>query len=230
MENAINCPLDLSALSGEGHETFQRVWSRVMPQPGEGCPITVDAVLQGGDLPCACPRSAPAEPPAVPDRPAGLNQRPSPHQSSDFPAPDDVPRLGPSSAVHGAQLQRQIGDALDCWQLYRQLSRRSVGQNGRTLAVLAGEKLRAAKRLAAAYFLISGIRFWPADQISLPALPSYLGAIRRAYQAEQRRAQAYALSAADTGDGALTALYQELALQCRAHEEALRALLEQSGF
>lgn len=230
MENAINCPLDLSALQADGQETFQRVWSRVMPQPGESCPITVDAVLQGGDLPCSCPRTASVDPLSVPDRPAGLEQRPSPHQSSDFPAPDDVPRLGPSSAPYGTQLQRQITDALECWQMYRQLSRRAVGQNGRVLAALAGEKLRAGRRLAAAYFLISGIRFWPADRIGAPAAPSYLGAIRRAFQAEQRRAQAYALSAADSGDDALTALYQELALQCRAHEETLRTLLEQSGF
>ena len=230
MENAINCPMDLSALPADDPEMFRRVWDRVMPESGEGVPITVEGVLQGGDLPCSCPRSAREDDTAAPSAPAGLGAAPCPHRGSDFPDAGDIPRLGPASAGYGGRLQRQITDALECWQLYRQLARRSAAQGGRVLAAMAGEKFHSARRLAAAYFLISGVRFWPADRVPAPAAPSYLGAIRRAYQTEQQRGQAYLLSAADTGDTALAELYQELAAQCAEHEELLRALLEQNGF
>ena len=126
MENAINCPMDLSALPADDPEMFRRVWGRVMPEPGEGVPITVEGVLQGGDLPCSCPRSAREDETAAPSAPAGLGAAPCPHRGSDFPDAGDIPRLGPASAGYGGRLQRQITDALECWQLYLQLARRSA--------------------------------------------------------------------------------------------------------
>lgn len=229
MENAIiNCPADLSALRPDDQEVFQRVWSRVMPQAGESCPIAVETTVVGGDLPCACTAVQPAPLSADPSLPSALRGVRSPHRGSDFPDQDDVPRLGPSSAVYGEQLQRQVTAALESWQLYRYLARRASGPSARVLTTLASERHKAARRLAAAYFLISGVRFWPVDRLTTPSITSYLGAIRRAYQSEQQLEQAYLLSAADTTDEALAELYRDLALQSRDHGELLRALLEQS--
>lgn len=230
MENAtMNCPLPSEGIRPDDQEVFERVWRRVMPEAQENCPIVLTTTDLGGDLPCACicPQEGtempvPAETPAP--APAGI------HRGSDFPGDEDVPLLGRSSAVHGAQLQRQVLDALECWQMYRHLARRSGGGCcGRTLSTLASEKHKAARRLAAAYFLISGVRYWPADQLATPSIPSYLGMVRRGFQAEQQREQAYHMAAADTNDTALAELYSDLADQCREHSRSLRSLLEQSS-
>lgn len=230
MENAImSCPKDFSELRPDDQEVFQRVWRRVMPEEREGAPIEVEPALIGGDLPCAvvCPVvKQPAESPEGPGS-ALCSAAPCPHRGSDFPAPADVTRLGPGSAGHGALLQRQTVDALEAWQLYRCLSRRSAGRGGRMLSTMAAEEYHAARRLAAAYFLISGVRYWPAAGLSAPRVDSYFGAIRRAYQSEQRREQAYLLSAGDTRDEALQELFQDLSVQSGTHSQLLRSLLEQ---
>ena len=231
MENAVtNCPFP-AQLREEDQAVFERVWRRVMPEDRPDCPITLEptpaVTLQGGDLPCTCicPQSAsPGTTPTLIIREGG-----SPHLGCDFPDGEDVPRLGRASAVHGAQLQRQTLDALECWQTYRLLARRAGGGAcARTLAALAADKQRAARRLAAAYFLISGVRWWPTDRLSAPHLPSFQGTLRGNFQREQQRARAYDTAAADTRDEALAELYRELADQCREHSALLRGILEQS--
>lgn len=230
MENAaINCPLDLEGLRPDDQEVFRRVWSRVMPKEREDCPIVVEATVMGGDLPCACACACPTS--AAPSSAPAIREGGCPHLGCDFPDPEDVPCLGRSSALHGAQLQQQVMDALECWQMYRCLARRSGGgSSSRMLNALASEKHKAARRLAAAYFLISGVRYWPTDRLTVPVVPSYLGTVRRGYQTEQQREQAYRAAAADTADPALMELYQELADQSREHSRTLRAILEQSHF
>ena len=229
MENAVtNCPFP-PGLGEEDRAVFQRVWRRVMPEERADCPIAVTpaevTLLGAGDVPCTCicPQPAP--------RPQPRREECSPHLGCDFPDGEDIPCLGPSSAVYGAQLQRQTVDALDCWQVYRQLARRAGGGIcARTLTTLAAEKMKSARRLAAAYFLISGVRWWPADQLAPRPLPSFHGMLRRGFLSEQQRAQAYDDAAGDTGDSALAQLYRELARQSREHSNTLRTILEQSGF
>lgn len=228
MENAVIQPsIDLSALRPDDREVFERVWRRVMPEGSESCPIVVETELIGGDLPCACACVCPqtVDPTPLP----ALRESGSPHLGCDFPDTEDVPCLGQSSSRHQSQLQRQVMDALECWQMYRCLARRAGGGScGRMLSTLASEKHRSARRLAAAHFLISGVRFWPTDRLTTPAIPSYLGMVRTAYQREQQREQAYRMAAADTNDTALAELYQELADLSQDHSRTLRAILEQS--
>jgi hypothetical protein len=226
MENAtMHCPMELDGVQPDDRAVFERVWRRVMPNGDENCPIVVETTTVGGDLPCTC--SCPPEQKPVPTPEESLNS----HQGSDFPGPEDVPLLGRSSAVYGGQLQHQVLDALECWQMYRHLARRwGGGCGGRTLSALASEKHRSARRLAAAYFLISGVRYWPVDQLTAPSIPSLQGVIRRGFQAEQQRELAYRAAAADTEDSALAELYLDMADQSREHSRALRGVLEQSGF
>ena len=231
MENAVtNCPFP-PQLREEDRAVFERVWRRVMPEERPDCPITLEptpaVTLQGGDLPCTCLCPRTAEPaPALVIREGGC-----PHLSGDFPDEGEVPRLGPASAVHGKQLQRQTLDALESWQLYRHLARRAGGGAcARTLAALAAEQHRAARRLAAAYFLISGVRWWPMDRLPPLSAPSFQGTLRREFQREQQRSGAYDTAAADTRDEALTELYRELAAQSRDRSAALRSVLEQCSF
>lgn len=226
----MNCQNELPTVRAGDQEVFERVWKRVMPDGGEGCPIVVETTTVGGDLPCACacPMPRAQQEPQAQGVPSGLGAASSPHRGADFPDLTDVARLGPSSGAYGPLLQQQVTDALQAWQLYRCLARRSNGRSGRMLSAAASEKHHAARRLAAAYFLISGVRFWPVGRLSTPQIPSYLGTIRRGYQAEQQREQAYLMSAAETSDEALQELYQDLAAQSAAHGELMRTLLEQT--
>lgn len=229
MENAVmTCPEELRP---DDQAVFERVWKRVMPEAREDCPIVVETTIVGGDLPCSCACSEEQTAQEQVQLPAPAPQPAPVHQGSDFPGAEDVPQLGRASAVYGQQLQRQVMDALECWQMYRHLARRA-GNSGaaRMLSVLASEKHRAARRLAAAYFLISGIRYWPVDRLSTPHIPSLNGTVRRGFQQEQQREQAYRLAAADTGDEALVELYNELADQSQDHSRTLRTILEQTSF
>lgn len=232
MENAVtNCPFP-PALRAEDQAVFERVWRRVMPEERADCPIAVESagevtMLGAGDVPCACLCPRTVDPSPAPN----LREGGCPHLGCDFPDMDEVPCLGRASAIHGEQLQRQTLDALDCWQTYRHLARRSGGGScGRMLNALAGETLKGARRLATAYFLISGVRWWPTDKLTTPSIPSFQGMLRRGFQSEQQRAQAYDSAAGDTRDTALAELYRELARQSREHSATLRTILEQSNF
>ena len=219
MDNAImNCPEGLSAAD---QAVFERVWKRVMPAPDD-CPIEVEVgtTLVGGDLPCACTRHETGSP-----LPA---ERENTYCDGDFSPQDDIPRLGRSSSVHEGQLQQQILEELRRWQLYRHLARRGRSNFARMLTILAQQSHRAARQLAAAHFLISGVRYWPLEQLTTPAIPSFLGTVRKCFQTEQQRGQNYQLAADDTVDPALRELYTALAEDSEGHARLLQTMLEQS--
>ena len=109
-------------------ETFARVWRRVMPEDRADCPFVLPAALPAPD-------------------PSG-REEPGPAR----------PCLEPASAGSGARLQQYIDRALAGWRSYRALARRIPGAPGRRLAALAGGERRLARRLSAAYFLLSGVR------------------------------------------------------------------------
>lgn len=168
------------------------------------------------------------EPPvsAPPEKPEPLeSQGPA---GDDFPRPDAVPCLGSGSANHGKQLQEDILAALEGWQLYRHLARKVTGSASRTLSALASEKHKQARKLAAAHFLISGVRFWPTDKLESPRFGSWLGTLRRRFAAEQQLDSRWRAASIDTDDACLAVLYGELAEDCAAHAGVLRSLLEQA--
>lgn len=231
-------------------EMFDRVWQRVMPEEREDCPIVVEPPAPPAEPTYPQPqpqaRSVPApqceaepepepkpEPEPVPEPEPEPTPEPEPEPGEsdrptgdDFPPQDAVPCLGSGSAGYGSQLQEQIMAELEGWQLYRQLARRVTGQSARTLSALASEKHRRARRLAAAYFLISGVRYWPTDRLSTPKLSAWLGTLRRRFAAEQQMESRYRTAALDTTDPCLAELYAELADGCAAQAEMLRAILE----
>lgn len=197
-------------------ETFERVWRRVMPEPRPDCPIILPTE------PAASPAVREASPalPAVaasapPDRPVAGEEH-------------NVPCLGAASAIYGGQLQQFVDRTLADWRSYQALSRRAQGNSGRILSAIAADQRRHAKRLSTAYFLISGVRYWPAERPAGPASRTpFAAALRERFMAEQRSAAAYQAAAAETADSCLQQLYEELSGEADAHAWLLRGILEE---
>ena len=197
-------------------EVFERVWRRVMPEPRPDCPIVLPTE------PAASPavREAPPALSAVaasapPDRPVAGEEH-------------NVPCLGAASAIYGGQLQQFVDRALADWRSYQALSRRAQGNSGRILSAIAADQRRHAKRLSTAYFLISGVRYWPAERPAGPASRTpFAAALRERFMAEQRSAAAYQAAAAETADPCLRQLYEELSGEADAHAWLLRGILEE---
>ncbi len=209
-------------MCGCDRDLFLRVWDRVMPVERPDCPIVVE-------------RNGEMNQPAVPATrtmplPEERMDRPMPAADSagdDFPTKDDVPCLGSGGEADRERLQEMVGWELAAWRHYQALARRG-GQGGRTLAALAEGCRRRAKRLSAALFLVSGVRFWPAGQTLVPAPRSYFTALREHFIAEQNRGQSYRAAAEESRDHCLQMLYLDLADECMEHAGRIRMLLENS--
>ena len=213
------CPEETPILPACDREVFERVWRRVMPEARPDCPFPL------AEAPPSAPAAeAPATALAVRTPEAVLPAAPAPEP----PDPEnDVPCLGASSAVYGALLQAFIDREIAGWKRYALLARRAPGNGGRVLATMAADERRHAKRLSTAYFLISGVRYWPADRANQPLTGTYPAALRSCFCAEQKAEAAYRAAANETADEALRELYQELAGDENAHTWLLRGLAEQ---
>ena len=184
---------------GCDRDMFLRVWDRVMPEEREACPIAVPR----------CDQMMPVV------RDAG----------NDFPPREDVPCLGSAAAADQEQLREFVSRELQHWQEYRVLAQRSC-QGSRMLAALAGNCRRRAKRLSAALFLISNVRYWPAEQVRANMPRSWFGALREQFLAEQNRGCAYRAAAEDCRDMCLRQLYLDLAQESTEHAGCIRSLIE----
>lgn len=230
------CPAP-DALSPDDQAVFQRVWQRVMAGREESAaassPDTTQTLsqtaLEAPPETALVPAQGPAQPPAPGSRDRSAAPAPQ-HRGDDFPAAEDVPCLGPASAVHSDMLQQAVLEELTSWQLFRHLARRAGSPGGRVLAAIASDDHRHARRLSTACFLITGARYWPVDQLSPPALGNYLGTLRRQFAAKQRHSLDYQAQAGGTGDRCLAQLLRELSQEEALHAQMLRGVLEQSGF
>ena len=194
--------MEQELLPGCDREVFERVWKRVMPNERGDCPFEVVEAAQ---------QSLPAV--VVPDPPAAEEE--------------GAVCLGSASAVHGPQLQQYIDQELAAHRCCQMLARRVPGGGGRMLSNLAAEQRRQAKRLSTAYFLISGVRYWPADRSGSPVNGPVTAALREQFQAMQRYAACYRAAAAGTADPCLEALFHQSAEEAEAHAWVIRNVLEQ---
>lgn len=156
----------------------------------------------------------------------GLPEADGPDRGNDLPQLWEEPQPADDRT---ARLRRHVMDALEGWQFYRHLARKARGTDARTLNGMAAEQHKEARKLSAAYFLLTGLRYWPSELLGAPAIPSYWGALRTRHQAEQRQENAYRLAADDWDDPDLLALYEELIEGCRRRCQQLRSLLEQGN-
>lgn len=201
--------MEQTSIPGVDREVFERVWRRVMPEDRGDCPFT---------LPEQEPDSVPAlaVPAAAPSEVVTLGQTDEGH---------DISCLGPASAAYGAALQGYIDDELADWRRYQALARRTPGGGGRMLAAVAADERRHAKKLSTAYFLISGVRYWPEVKAAQNPMPLH-AALRERFWAEQQGAASYQAAAAETTDPCLKELYTELAGEEEAHMWTVRGVLE----
>lgn len=229
MEGDVPCAC-LEALARQGAAEMPPECERqVEPPECAGCET-------GGSAPKDVSESVSDQP--APEPPEGGSLETGAAEESGLPSSDgpdrenDLPRLWeePQEASdRTVRLRRQVMDALEGWQFYRHLSKRARGNDARTLNSMAAELHRHARKLSAAYFLLTGLRYWPSELLGVPAIPSYWGALRARHQAEQRQETALRTAADDWNDADMQELYQELIEGCRQRCRQLRALLEQGS-
>lgn len=187
---------------GCDREVFSRVWARAAAHDRAADPIEV---LPPTPVPAPVPKADLAAP----------------------PPPAAVPCLGRDSADQGRFLQSCIRRELENRRAYQALAARAGGPAARTLAAMAADELRHAKRLSGAYFLLTGIRFFPAVPPHRSVGGSFWGALRQWFWTEQTVSAAYAAAAEGTADPCLAALFSELSAEEAAHADLLRGLAEQ---
>ncbi len=209
--------------AGPDQEQFERIWRRVMPEPRPDCPFTLYSeephrLMPADDGPVG-PQDVCWKPPAM-----ELSLAPMVPMRAN-PVENDVLCLGAASAVHGELLQDFIADELTDSATYRNMSRRVSGQTAGVLGRIAEDERRHAKRLSAAYFLISGVRFWP-DKLPAVPMSTFMGGVRQRFIAEQKGELAYRTAAAHTGDPYLRELFLALAGEEASHAWLLRDMLE----
>ncbi len=180
---------------------FQRVWQRVMPEDRPDCPFTVE------------PPAIPAVDPPPPQPMTRIRTDPTPPPVC----------LGEASAGELPTLGCLLKQAVDSYRIYHSLIRRAGREP--LPAALSAAKRKQARRLSAAYFLISGknhsIPPTPAPQSnSLPLV------LRAQYQAEQQAALSLFSAANASADPCLIELYRALAAENQSHASQLRSWLE----
>ena len=142
-------------------EVFERVWRRVMPEDRPDCPLPWARTL---------PPLRPSSPPRwlclpwyILLQPANRHP-PGPwwEKSTTCPAWGRPRRCtAPSSS----------GSLTGNWRIGGPIGPVRAQGNGQVLATIAADERRHAKRLSTAYFLISGVRYWPVDRCPIHPPP-----------------------------------------------------------
>lgn len=144
------------------------------------------------------------------------------------PPPVLEPRLplGEDSEEEGDALRRYIVRELQGWKSFLALAGSGAGST--PLKSCGAEELRHAKRLSAAYFLISGVRYLPVEQAAGNRWSSREQGLRAMFQASQRAELDYRRAAEKTADPALSSLYLELSREEAIHLSRIRLVLEET--
>lgn len=120
---------------------------------------------------------------------------------------------------------RELVDA-HLWDagLYAALAQQNSRARPR-LVGLARKKTAGARRLSGAYFLESGLRYWP--QLGSPAHGGYFPALRQQFFRERALAQELSTLAQSTEDPDLERLYHSLWQDAQEAMKTIRELVEE---
>ena len=201
--------MDLSAMDGRqiDPETFRRVWARVMPDQRDS-PLVLSP-------PAPAPRNG---------------KKPEPQEKT-IPWERRPPEKKPEREEKTAPRERDEERLERLMDLSREgaegagaLARR-MGNRGREMMGIAEDHRRALRRLAAAYFLLTGHRRRP--EIRSPGRHGDLEMdLRERFLWERRWENVCREAAEGAEDPALKELCRELAQDASLHQRAVRTSLE----
>jgi hypothetical protein len=132
--------------------------------------------------------------------------------------------LGEGSRCHVAFLQEEIWAALQDHHTLIRLA--GYGPSSQLLRSMAGDKLRQAKRLSTAAFLISGQRYFPWDQVRHMGYGSWSAGMRLMFQRFQGSESRLRRAEGETRDHCLRELFREIAREESLHAVQIRTALE----
>ncbi len=135
------------------------------------------------------------------------------------------PADGPDEGADARQLQELVLTMLTDASVYRDLSRRTR----RSVAAVTGLgrlKTAQARRLGAAYFLMTGVRYWPAGVTPVNPPEGFFPALRERFLSEGRLAGTLETLAAQAHDPDLRELYRDLARETGELTRTIRRIVE----
>ena len=109
----------------------------------------------------------------------------------------------------------------------RLLARRA-GKQSRQMSNIAAQLHQQAKQLSTAYFLQSGVRYWPVAQLTRPRMTTYVGGLRQLYQRGQALTEEFHSCRSHAATQDLAQLYAQLTQAGEKRCALLRSLLEQT--
>jgi len=127
--------------------------------------------------------------------------------------------------VDSTSLQRFIAGEWKDARTYRALARQVFGKDARLLSQIADDEKSHARRLAAAYFVLSGIQLRPTKN-EVYFRGGYPGILRQRLMEEQQGAEAYRTAAANTSDPWLRDTYNTMAEDELIHARQIYSILE----
>ena len=217
-DNMMNPMVPDAGMCGCDREVFERVWRRVMSDDMEHSPVSIMPGSEQEDT-----RREPEQ--------SGLALRPIPEpepmRTSPMAAEPEALCLGRGSARYAPMLQEMVDGEAENGRLYQALTRRATGNSARMLGGLAADQRRHVRRLATAYFLITGERCQPQGQGGNRPVPDLMTGLREQFIQTQREAAAYQGAAAENSDPCLRQLFRELAQEKGTHTRMIRTMLEQ---
>jgi rubrerythrin len=137
--------------------------------------------------------------------------------------------FGSDAQQYANVLMEYINDEYRDYLYYNMLARRATTNNARRVfRSIAQDELKHAHRWAAAYFLITGKKYFPTRRtVELVTLPSnYSLALRDRYLAESRDAVKYRQFAASTTDRCLKRMATDTSDDERQHAQDLLGLIQ----
>ena len=190
--------MEQSSYSAGDRAVFERVWRRVMPEDRADCPFVLG--------------EEPGQPPAV-------------GEAAALPVPA-APARAVGEGTPASPLPGFIDGALAAWRQYESLARRTRGGGGRTLSGLASAARHRARRLSAAYFLLTGVHYWPASAGGAEGRLPLAAALRERFWAGRRAAAALRTAGEAADDPAVGELCRALAGEEEADARRVWGILE----
>jgi rubrerythrin len=137
--------------------------------------------------------------------------------------------FGSSSTQYADQLMEFINNEYSDQLYYQTLTRRATTSTARKVfKSIAASQLDNAKRFAAAYFLITGKRYFPTRTTIEPVVvpTSYLQALRQGYMSESQDAVKYRIFSQQVADRCLKRIAEDISNTEKKNSQDILGLIQ----